>query len=313
MRYALVFSGQGTQHAAMLPWLADTPLLQAMAQTLDCTDWRAALADPAWARTNRHAQPLLTATGLAAWAQLKTQLEEEFNTQGTHLPPPSAVAGYSVGELAAYAAAGVYDDTTALQLAARRAQLMDDCARHQPGGLLAVSGLASNALATLVQAAGAHVAIVNAPDAWICGGPHAALATLQDRASAAGAHCTPLAVEVASHTPLLADAAQAFSVELQATPCQPPRLHLASNAGGRIASAQDARQALARQISHTVQWQDCMQELYERQVSCVLEIGPGQALARLWNQRYPDMPARSADEFRSTQAIARWLVRQLGD
>jgi [acyl-carrier-protein] S-malonyltransferase len=44
-------------------------------------------------------------------------------------------------------------------------------------------------------------------------------------------------------------------------------------------------------------------------VGCVLEIGPGAALARMWNQRYPDVPARSADEFHSLSAVVRWIER----
>ncbi len=52
-----------------------------------------------------------------------------------------------------------------------------------------------------------------------------------------------------------------------------------------------------------------MENLHARGVACVLEIGAGPALARLWNARYPEVPARAADEFRSAQAIAQWIVR----
>jgi hypothetical protein len=41
---------------------------------------------------------------------------------------------------------------------------------------------------------------------------------------------------------------------------------------------------------------------------CVLEIGPGQALSRMWNQRYPDTPARSCDDFRSASAVTDWIM-----
>jgi [acyl-carrier-protein] S-malonyltransferase len=56
-----------------------------------------------------------------------------------------------------------------------------------------------------------------------------------------------------------------------------------------------------------------MDSIAARQVRCVLEIGPGQALARLWNQRHPDIPARSCDDFRSAAAIAGWIGRHCGD
>ena len=44
----------------------------------------------------------------------------------------------------------------------------------------------------------------------------------------------------------------------------------------------------------------------------ILEIGPGQALARMWNQRYEDVPARSVDEFKRVEAIAAWVRRYDG-
>jgi [acyl-carrier-protein] S-malonyltransferase len=50
-----------------------------------------------------------------------------------------------------------------------------------------------------------------------------------------------------------------------------------------------------------------MENIRARQVRCVLEVGPGQALARMWNQRYPNIPGRSCDEFRSAAAIANWV------
>lgn len=55
-----------------------------------------------------------------------------------------------------------------------------------------------------------------------------------------------------------------------------------------------------------------MDALHERQVRCVLEVGPGSALARLWNERFPETPARSVDEFRAASAVADWVMRNLG-
>ena len=50
-----------------------------------------------------------------------------------------------------------------------------------------------------------------------------------------------------------------------------------------------------------------MDAIAERRVRCVLEVGAGHALTKLWRERYPDIPVRSADEFRSAQAIIRWV------
>jgi [acyl-carrier-protein] S-malonyltransferase len=269
-----------------------------VATRLGVADWRTALADAGWAARNANAQCLLTGLSLAAWAQL-----------APHLPPPAAIAGYSVGELAAFSAAGVFDAITALDLASTRATAMDACAAQAPGGLLGMSHIAPAALETLLSGSGVAIAIRNAPDSVVLGGPHAALERIEAAAVAVGAHATRLRVAVASHTSSMQAAAEAFASTLAALRLSRPRTALFSNAADRITTAEQARSALAAQIATTVRWDECMENIRARGVDHVLEIGAGQALARMWNQRYPDVPARAAEEFRSVEAIVDWMAR----
>lgn len=296
MSFALLFSGQGTQHPAMLPWLADDALVRGMCAQLGVDDWRRALADPDWAARNDNAQALLTGLALAAWGQLAPRV-----------PPPAAVAGYSVGELAAFSAAGVIDPATASALAPQRAEAMDRCAARAPGGLLAVTGLSGRQLEQVRADTGLELAIRNGDASVVLGGPLATLDEAERRAVAAGAQCTRLRVNVASHTPWMREAAQSFSRTLAEVPFHAPQVVLFSNAGDRIRDAGSARAALAAQIAQTVRWDECMENISARQVRCVLEVGPGQALARMWNQRFPTVPARACDDFRSAAAVAAWL------
>lgn len=296
MSFALLFSGQGNQHSAMLPWLADDARVRDMRARLGVDDWRRALADPGWAERNNNAQTLLTGLALAAWGQLAPLV-----------PPPAAVAGYSVGELAAFSAAGVIYPATAAALAPKRADAMDRCAARVPGGLLAVSGLSESRLERLRVEAGLALAICNGNQNVILGGPNAALDDAERMALAVGAQCTRLRVNVASHTPWMREAAESFAQTLEEVPFHAPRVVLFSNAGDRIRDAASARAALAAQIATTVRWDECMENVMARQVRCVLELGPGQALARMWNQRYPTVPARACDDFRSAAAVAAWL------
>jgi [acyl-carrier-protein] S-malonyltransferase len=299
--YAVVFSGQGMQHAAMLPWLAEHELVWKMQQDLNIGDWRASLEDPAWALCNANAQVLLTGLHLAAWMPLSAAL-----------PPPAAVAGYSVGELASFAAVGVFDARTALALAGTRARAMDCCARHLPGGLLAVSGMSPVQVERLCAHAGCAVAIDNGAHAVVLGGPCAALDSAERWAQAAGAKCTRLKVSVSSHTPWMHGAADEFALTLSTLRLRAPRAPLFSNTGERITNGASAAHALARQIEQTVRWSTCMEHIRARQVGCVLEVGPGAALAHMWNQRFPEVPARSVDEFRSQAAIVDWVERNSG-
>ena len=296
MTFALLFSGQGTQHPAMLPWLTDDERVHDTCARLGIDDWRRALADPLWAERNDNAQTLLTGLALAAWGQLAPRV-----------PPPAAVAGYSVGELAAFSAAGVIEPAAAAALAPLRAEAMDRCAARAPGGLLAVSGMPGPELEQLRAEAGLDIAIRNGELNVILGGPLAALDAAERRAVAAGAQCTRLRVNVASHTSWMREAAESFSRTLAEVPFRAPQVALFSNAADRIRDAASGRAALAAQIARTVRWDECMENVMARQVRCVLEIGPGQALARMWNQRWPAVPARACDDFRSAEAIAAWL------
>jgi [acyl-carrier-protein] S-malonyltransferase len=300
VRYALVFAGQGMQHAGMLPWLAQDEAVRAVEDELGA-DWRKRLNDPAWAGRNAHAQVLLTGLALAAWAQLAPLL-----------PPPAVVAGYSVGEMAAFQAAGVFDAPTARLLARQRAACMDAAAVQADTGLLAVTGLAGDALTELCARWDLDEAIRNGPDSVVLGGPRTALDLAQPAAEAQGARCTRLNVALASHTRWMRPAAEAFAQVLQGVTLQRPRVPLLSNALGRVRDAAQAREALWSQIGRTVRWDECMDAIAAQRVDAVLEIGPGQALARLWLQRCPEVPARSADEFRSAAAVAKWVVGRAG-
>jgi [acyl-carrier-protein] S-malonyltransferase len=304
MSLGLLFTGQGAQHAAMLPWLDDSQdLVQQTTAALGVADWRPALQDAPWAATNRTAQILLTGLGLAAWTQLR----------GSGLPAPVAVAGYSVGELAAFCCAGVFAAATAIDLAAQRAQAMDRAADHAPGGLLAVTGLEAQALAAWCAELGCAIAIRIAADSVVVGGSPSALRAVQEHAQALGAKCSALNVAVASHTPAMLPAAADFAQVLQATPLRPPITALFSNAtADRVFTAAQAANALTIQIAQTVQWSACLEALHARRLSCVLEIGPGAALAAMWNKRYPDVPARSVDEFRSAASVTAWVSARCG-
>ena len=296
MGFALLFSGQGTQHPAMLPWLGEDAIIRSMGERLGVQDWRAALADAAWAQCNANAQMLLTGVALSAWHQVAPLL-----------PPPAAIAGYSVGELPAFSAAGVFDAETALELARQRAEAMDRCAERTPGGMLAVTGLGAQAIERVCDECGLTIAIRNGPQGVVLAGPHAALDLAERALAMQNARCTRLRVAVASHAPGMRDAAADFLQTLSKVELGKPRVALFSNAADRVHDAAAARQALAAQIADTVRWDECMENIRARNVACVLEIGPGQALTRMWNEAYPDVPARSCDEFRSAAGVVKWV------
>ncbi|WP_422011736.1 acyltransferase domain-containing protein [Roseateles sp.] len=297
MTLTLLFPGQGVQHPDMLVWVHREPLAQPALTALAAhlgDGWRQRLIDTEWATANRQAQPLLTGLSLAAWACL-----------APHLPRPDAVLGYSVGELPAAAAAGAFGVDEALDLAARRAAAMDAASGDEPAGLVAVQG-------PVDERFGLDLAIDLAPDRAILGGSLAAIAAATPALVARGAEVKPLAVRVASHTPRMAPAVTRFAAEIASRPWRPLASTFIANLDGGALRRPDAlKHALAEQIAHTVQWQRALATLAERRPRCVLEVGPGTTLSRLWAASHPDVPVRSVDEFRSAEAVLSWVRHAL--
>jgi [acyl-carrier-protein] S-malonyltransferase len=301
MRLALLFSGQGLQqpiHLAQARALASPALAQAIARELPET-WDHPSPDPARLCTNALAQPLIFGLQLGWWQTLETRL-----------PRPVCVAGYSLGEMAACAVAGLMDGPDGVALCATRARLMDACV-DQPAGLLALRGPNRTAIDTLAARHGLALAICNGPTQHILGGlaPHLAQAEADARQLPGLESVQRLAVSTPSHTPLLAQASAGFLAHLPATPQRLRIPVLSAQDGQWLRDAPSATQALARQISHTLDWARCLDAVRERQPDAVLEIGPGTALTRLWSERHPDIPARAVDEFRGVEGVVDWVQR----
>jgi [acyl-carrier-protein] S-malonyltransferase len=303
MRYAVLFSGQGTQHPQMLPWLESAqvaqPLLGHLAECVGA-DWRALLAADACRASNALAQPLIVGTATAAWAALRPLLPQA----------PEVVAGYSVGEVAAFAAAGAYPPQQASAMAQRRASLMDAAVQGSETGMLAISAVAEAEV--LSACPGLECAIRIDPDNNIFGGAREALAEAERRLQHR-AQFKRICVALASHTSWMRSAAEAFQPLVEAVGLRAPECAIALNATG--ATSRNARvlgSALAAQVATCVEWGACMAAIAERKPGCVIEIGGGNALARMWTARHPGIPARSLDEFRSVEGAAAWILAQGG-
>jgi [acyl-carrier-protein] S-malonyltransferase len=250
---------------------------------------------------NTSAQPLVTITELATWSALCDLL-----------PAPRLFAGYSLGELAAYACAGALGPEEAVALAARRAELMDAAA--PPGsGLVAVRGLPLARAEALAAEVGAEVAITNAPDHCVLGGDAAALAALEALAPAAGAATVQrLPVGVPAHTRLLAGAVAPFAEALARSALRdPPVPVLAGVSGVPVRTRAGAISALSAQLARPIDWARCLAAAREMGCSVFLELGPGSALARMAMEAHPEAQARSVADFRSLEGVARWAESAL--
>ncbi|MGO1767301.1 MAG: malonate decarboxylase subunit epsilon, partial [Advenella sp.] len=155
-----------------------------------------------------------------------------------------------------------------------------------------------------------HLAISNPEQHYVIGGFEHDLQYAGQLAYEQGAiRVVRLSVQTPSHTALLQFATPAFARHLALYRNTAPLLFkVLSAVDGRAAlRVGQALDALASQISHAMDWASCLQAVREQQPDAVLEIGPGRAMARMWNALYPEIPVRSADDFRSTAGIQSWV------
>jgi [acyl-carrier-protein] S-malonyltransferase len=221
------------------------------------------------------------------------------------------VAGYSVGEVAAWHVAGKIGAFDTLDLIAARAAAMDAASTGREG-MLFVRGSRSTVDA-LCSGRDAAIAIINPGDAYVLAGTVEALdAIARDARQGAATRVVPIPVRVASHTSRLAAAVPVFRGELGSVSLS------AGTAGTRLVSgidgavvldSRDGLDKLARQIAEPVNWAACMQACVEAGAVAFLELGPGRALSQMTADAYPSTRSRSISDFRSWEGVYAWIAR----
>jgi [acyl-carrier-protein] S-malonyltransferase len=262
---ALLFPGQGSHAEGMdEPW-REHPL---MARGLEVLGF-----DP-FARLHEGTamqQPALLLCSLCAWAH-----------EGWDEPdaPASAAAGHSLGEYAALVAAGALSFDDAVALVAERGAAMDEAARLQAGGMLALLGGEDHAVRGLAARFGLTIANDNAPGQLVLSGADDAIAGAERVArDETGARARRLDVAGAFHSPLMAPAAERLAAALDRTPFAPPRLPVYANA--TAAPFTDPRRELAEHLLQPVRWRETLLALRAAGMERFVELGPGAVLTGL--------------------------------
>ncbi len=305
MSLALLCPGQGGQNSCMFDVVRGIPEAEAIRARVG--DLLLATPDELFAETgkaflNRNAQPLVCAAIIARWEALRHQL-----------PTPKMVLGYSVGELAAHVIAGTLNVENALVLSVRRAELMD-AASPLDAGMTAVLGLDKDSIIILCNDHNVEIAIQNSLSHFLVGGTLDDLDIFEKAAKSFGASITRIKVSVPAHTRWLKSAADAFHKDLAQEELNSPVIPILAGINGRLVrNATEAIETLAAQVAQTVQWHQCMTQAVERGAKVMLDLGPGNALARLARELYPDCRVRSVDEFKSLDGLIVWIERMLYD
>jgi len=213
-------------------------------------------------------QPLVVASALLAARYLQ-------------IPSTAAVAGHSVGELAAASVAGVFSDLDAVALAAVRGQAMSAACALTPTGMSAVMGGDTDAVLAALEELDLVGANVNGGGQIVAAGPIEALETLKAEPPQ-GVRIIPLPVAGAFHTSFMGGAEHALRDHVASLTPQDPTHVLLTNADGSvIASGSAYLTLLVAQVTHPVRWDQCMQTLAGLGVTGVLELPPAGTLVGL--------------------------------
>lgn len=203
---------------------------------------------------------------------------------------PAYVAGHSLGEFSALVAAGGLEFSDAVRLVRHRGEYMQSAVPEGVGAMAAILGLAPAQVAGICrQAADGQVvapANLNSPEQTVISGHAEAVKRAVELASAGGAkRAVMLPVSAPFHSSLMQPAAKRLEVDLRATEFHTLNVPLVNNADAELTTNGDeAREALIRQVTLPVRWEESVRELIDQGVNTFVEVGPGRVLTGLLRQ-----------------------------
>lgn len=203
---------------------------------------------------------------------------------------PAYVAGHSLGEFSALVAAGGLEFADAVRLVRHRGEYMQSAVPEGVGAMAAILGLAPAQVAGICrQAADGQVvapANLNSPEQTVISGHAEAVKRAVELASAGGAkRAVMLPVSAPFHSALMQPAATRLEVDLRATEFHTLQVPLVNNADAELGTNGDeAREALIRQVTLPVRWEESVRELIDQGVNTFVEVGPGRVLTGLLRQ-----------------------------
>lgn len=290
-RLAFVFSGQGDQYPGMGKELFQQYASAAKVFKL-CEGIRPGTMAQCFEGTaeelteTKNTQPCLFAMELAAAAVL---MERGCK--------PDAVAGFSLGEVAAAAVAGCFDIETGFRLVCKRGEVMQAAAEKADTAMAAVVKLTAEQVTAICKNY-SHIYPVNfnCPGNITVSGLAEQMPAFSADVKAAGGRALPLKVKGAFHSPFMQEAAVAFGAELEKADIKLGTIALYSNVTAQPYTG-DVATLLSKQIANPVQWEQIIRNMIASGIDTFIEIGPGKTLTNMIKKIDTQVTALAVTEY----------------
>ena len=299
MTNAFVFPGQGSQSVGMGKALAEAfpesravfdAVDEALGEKLSSLMWDGPEAD---LTLTRNAQPALMAVSIAALRAIETC--------GITVPAHATyVAGHSLGEYSALAAAGSLSLADTARLLRIRGDAMQEAVPVGEGAMAAILGLEIDEVRDVAETAGqgdvCAAANDNAPGQVVVSGTRAAVERAIDIAKARGARrALLLPVSAPFHCALMAPAAEAMADALAAIDIEPPVVPIVVNVLAEpVEEPAQIRHRLVDQVTGVVRWRESVEWMAAQGVTRLVEIGAGKVLSGLARRISPQLSGMAA-------------------
>lgn len=301
---AYIFPGQGSQYSGMGRDLAENS--EAARRVFEEADDALGLKISAICFEGTSEELQLTENTQPAILTVSVAALRAMEAEG--LPQPSYVAGHSLGEYSALVAAGALSLSDAVRTVRARGRYMQEAAPVGSGAMAAIMGaeldVVMNACGEAQQGEVCMPANINSPGQIVIAGNAAAVDRAIELLKERGAkRAIKLQVSAPFHCALMMPAQERLAEDLSRLAFNDLRVPLVTNVdAAAIKSGEEARDALVRQVSSPVRWQEAMEFLINEGVETFIEVGPGKVLSGLLRQIKRDARSLNVETTASLQA-----------